>query len=180
LESIGTDDVRVDVITYPVVVVLTQDCDLSQDATARALETEAAQNPSRLDDPEFKKNLDRALKWKIGSVICCEVKSTAELKPIAAQQKELWKRVIQNFDPRFHCLEAVPTDQDAAGQGIPSVGCDFKHFFTVSIDDVYKRIQLGQVVARTYLVQPYAEHLLQRFYNFQARIPLPENHHVEI
>jgi hypothetical protein len=102
------------------------------------------------------------------------------LKGAAAQQKDLWKRVTQNLDPRFHCLEAAPAGSDSLGQGLPSLGCDFKRFFTVPTDDVYKRIELQQIVRRCYLTTPYAEHLVQRFYNFQSRIPLPENHDVPL
>ncbi len=180
LDTIGTDHVRTEEIIYPYVIVLTQDCDLSQDASARAVEADASRNPLLLDDPEYRKRHERASKYKIDNVVCCTAIATSDLKPLAAQQKDLWKRVTQNLDPRFQCLEAVPPDQDSAGQGIPTLGCDFKWFFTVPTDEVYKRIQFGQIARRTYLITPYAEHLLHRFCNFQARIPLPENHEVPL
>jgi hypothetical protein len=146
----------------------------------RAIEAEASHDPARLDDAEFQKKHTSAPKYKIDNILFCELVPTATLKASAAQQKELWKRVTQNLDARFHCLEAAPVDCDSIGQGLPSLGCDFKRFFTVPTDEVYKRIELRQIVRRCYLTTPYAEHLLQRFYNFLGRIPLPENHEVPL
>jgi hypothetical protein len=180
LESVGTDAAFIKEIAHPFVVVLTQDCDLAQDHTARTTEAQAIENPALLEDPEFRKRHDTAPKYKIDNVELCEAVPTPDLRPIAAQQKELWKRVIQNLDPRFQCLEAVPAACDAEGQGFESIGCDFRRSFTVPTDELYKRIQLQQVVRRAYLTQPYAEHLLQRYCNFKARVALPENHNVPL
>src|SRR5215212_3188567 len=55
-----------------------------------------------------------------------------------------------------------------------------ERFFTVPADELYKRIELQQIPRRTRFVTPYAEQLLHRFCNFQARIPLPENHDVAL
>ena len=180
LDSIGTNDIDVSEVSLPFTVVLTQDCDLAQDASARTIETQAFHNPALVNDPEFQKKHSIAPKYKVDNVVFCELVTTANLKASAAQQKELWKRVTQNLDPRFHCLEAVPAEHDSLGQGLPNLGCDFKRFFTVATDEVYRRIELGQIVRRTYLKTPYAEHLLHRFCNFLARIPLPENHDVPL
>ncbi|MGA2584439.1 MAG: hypothetical protein ABSG31_14275 [Tepidisphaeraceae bacterium] len=180
LDSIGTERVQTNEIAYPYAIVLTQDCDLSQDATARETEARALQNPSLMNDEEFRKKHDNGQKHKIENIICCTAQATGDLKSLAAQQKDLWKRVTQNLDIRFQCLEAVPAEQDSARQGLPSLGCDFRRFFTVPTDEIYKRIELGQIARRTHLVTPYAEHLLYRFCNFQARVPLPENHNVPL
>jgi hypothetical protein len=180
LGSIGTQDVEINEVTVPLAVLLTQDCELEQDATARALEAQASANPDLLIDADVQKKHSSAPKYKVDSVVFCELVPTANLKASAAQQKELWKRVTQNLDPRFHCLEEVPLEGDSRGEGLPSMGCDFKRFFTVPTDEVYKRMELEQIVRRCYLSTPYAEHLLQRFCNFLARIPLPENHDVSL
>jgi hypothetical protein len=94
--------------------------------------------------------------------------------------KDIWKRIIQNKDERYQCLEAVPPAQDLTREGIPSLGCDFKRFVTIPIDEVYKRLELNPAIRRARLLTPYAEHLLHRFCNFQSRIPLPENHEVQL
>jgi len=151
LVTIGTENAQIQETIFPFVIVLTQDCDLEQGFTG-----------------------------KLGNVLLCEAVPTAELKSKVPPGKDIWKRVIQNKDERYQCFESVPAELDSAGQGIPSLGCDFKLFFTVPADEVYKRIELQQITRRTRLVTPYAEHLLYRFCHFQARVPLPENHEVPL
>jgi hypothetical protein len=49
-----------------------------------------------------------------------------------------------------------------------------------------ERLHQGEVltglvrVRQSRLLTPYAEHLLHRFCNYQCRIPLPENHEVQL
>jgi len=143
---------------HPFAIILTQDCDLEQDFTARS----------------------ETVPGTLNSVLLCEVVTASELKGNLPKGKDIWKRVIQNKDERYQCLEAVPIDLDADGNGLPSLGCDFKKYFTVPADDFYKRLDLGQITRRSRLISPYTEHLLHRFCNFQSRVPLPDNHNVEI
>lgn len=180
LDSIGTKDIGVDEVTHPYLIVMTQDCDLAQDADARDVQAKAANNQSLLNDPEFKRKLDNAPKLRIENVLFCEAMSTSDMKNSVPPGKDIWKRIIQNKDERYQCLEAVPPAQDLVGQGMPSLGCDFKRFVTIPIDEVYRRLELNPTLRRARLLTPYAEHLLHRFCNFQSRIPLPENHEVQL
>ena len=180
LDTVGTPDIRVDEITHPFLIVMTQDCDLAQDFDARTAEAEAAQDATRLNDPDFKKRVDSAPRLKIENILVCEAMLTTVMKNNVPPGKDIWKRIIQNKDERYQCLEAVPAEQDAQGAGLSSVGCDFKRFLTIPADEVYKRIQADPAIRRSRLLTPYAEHLLHRFYNFQARIPLTENHDVPL
>ncbi len=180
LDSVGSQDIDVDEVTHPFLITMTQDCDLAQDADARELERKAVNDPSLLEDPDFKKKHDNAPKLKIENVLFCEGMSTPDMKSSVPPGKDIWKRIIQNKDERYQCLEAVPVSQDLAGLGMLAVGCDFKRFVTIPVDEVYKRLELNPAIRRARLLTPYAEHLLHRFCNFQSRIPLPENHEVEL
>jgi hypothetical protein len=180
LGSIGLNDVGVDEITHPYLIVITQDCELAQDATARNLEADATRNPALLNDPEFKKRFDNAPRLKIENVMLCEAMSTSDMKANVPPGKDIWKRIVQNKDERYHCLELVPPEQDSTAQGIPSIGCDFKRFITIPVDEVYRRLELNPGIRRARLISPYGEHLLHRFSCFQSRIPLPENHEVPL
>ncbi len=180
LYTVGTQDIRVDEIIHPFLVVMTQDCDLAQDSDARTVEAEATQDSSRLNDPDFKKKFDNAPKLKIENVLVCEAMLTTDMKDNVPPGKDIWKRIIQNKDERYQCLEAVPAEQDSQGAGMSSVGCDFKRFLTIPADEIYKRIQSNPAIRRSRLLTPYAEHLLHRFCTFQARIPLPQNHEVPL
>lgn len=180
LDSIGLQNIDVDEVTHPYLIAMTQDCDLAQDADAREVERRGVNNPSLLNDADFKKKLDNAPKLKIENVLFCEAMSTPDMKNSVPPGKDIWKRIIQNKDERYQCLEAVPAEQDLARQGMPSLGCDFKRFVTIPVDEVYKRLELNPAIRRARLQTPYAEHLLHRFCNFQSRIPLPENHEVQL
>jgi hypothetical protein len=180
LSSIGSQEFVIDEVTHPYLIVMTQDCDLAQDAEARSVQAHAEKDASLLDDSEFKKKFDNAPRLKIENVLLCEAMSTSDMKLIMPPGKDIWKRIIQNKDERYQCLEAVPPELDWAAEGIPSLGCDFKRFLTIPVDEVYKRLELHPQTRRARLLTPYAEHLLHRFCCFQSRIPLQENHEVQI
>lgn len=161
LDTIGGDAARrVEEIVHPFSVVMTQDCDLEQDFRLR-------------------NQADEKLSSLV-SILFCEAVTTSELKGQLPQGKDIWKRVIQNKDERYQCFESIPSSQESLAQGLPCLGCDFKRYFTVPSDEVYRRIALKQITRRCRLLTPYAEHLLSRFCSFQSRVPLPENHDVPL
>jgi hypothetical protein len=160
-KTIGGDKPpQLDEIVHPFAIVMTQDCDLEQDFNIRKNNVEGQS--------------------LLANVLFCEAMATADLKARVPPGKDIWKRVIQNKDERYQCIESIPPDQDLVGAGIPSLGCDFKRYFTAPAEEVYLRIELGQISRRSRLVTPYAEHLLSRFCFFQSRVPLPEDHNVPL
>jgi hypothetical protein len=161
LETIGANGPpRLDEVLHPFAIVMTQDCDLEQDFRLRS---GACEGP-----------------LPMANILFCEAIATTDLKGKVPQGKDIWKRVIQNKDERYQCLESVPPHQDLMGVGIPCLGCDFKRYFSIPADEVYRRIELKQIRRRSKLITPYAEHLLSRFCIFQSPIPLPENHDVPL
>jgi hypothetical protein len=158
LDTIGTNDQPVlQERMHPFAVVVTQDCDLEGDYRVRS---EKSGKPSPLSN-----------------VLFCEAVEISQLKE-QSPGKDVWKRVVQNKNERYQCLEDVPKEQDTLAQGIPALGTDFKRYFTISIDEVYKRLQLHGDSRRCRLITPYAEHFLSRFFYFQSRFALPEDHDV--
>lgn len=105
--SIGSRVLYVDVVIHPYLIAMTQDCDLTQDAGAREAEKLASEDPSLLNDDEFKKRFDNAPKLKIENVLFCEAMSTADMKKSVPPGKDIWKRIIYNKDERYQCLEEV-------------------------------------------------------------------------
>jgi hypothetical protein len=161
LETLGeSGPLKLDEVVHPFAIVMTQDCDLEQEFRIRS---GAREGTSALPN-----------------ILFCEAITTTDLKGNVPPGKDIWKRVIQNRDERYQCLESVPPSQDLLGKGIPCLGCDFKRYFTVCVDEVYRRIELKQITRRSRLITPYAEHLLSRFSIFQSRVPLPENHDVPL
>lgn len=161
LDTVGANEPPVlEERVHPFAIVITQDCDLESDFRNRNRE-ETERKPVSLIN-----------------VLFCEAIETAQLKGAMPPGKDIWKRVIQNKDERYECLEEVPKARDTQTTGIAPVGIDFKRYFTISTDEVYARIRLGQVRRRCRLITPYAEHLVSRFCYFQSRLALPQDHDV--
>ena len=143
--------------THPWAIVLTQDCDLEGDFRER------------------KKDKPRSHKL-IPSVLFCEVRTSQELfSPPNLENPKTLGRVKINKDERYQLLQRIPAEKDAAAEGLQELGIDFKRYFTVPTDELYSRF--GQdTKRRCFLNPPYSQHLISRFFYFQSRIGLPEDH----
>lgn len=147
-------------ITHPLAAILTQDCDLENDYGMRF------ENPSSGS--------------MIPAILFCEVASAQELR---GQHDEInsrtWNEVRNNKNERYQFLRNVPAKNDLTNEGTPDLALDFKRFFTISTDEVYRRLELAEMQRRTRLVAPYREHLSTRFFFYHYRIALPEQHYVK-
>jgi hypothetical protein len=143
----------VELVEHPFAVIVSQDCDLYWDFKARQ------------ENRQF----------SLPSVLFCEVVTAEELRGTPEIKSDIWKRIRQNQDERYQFLQAVPAEKDAQGLGLPELGLDFKRYFTIPTEEVYR--QLGaSAKRRCRLVTPYAEHLSNRFFQFQSRVALPAEH----
>jgi len=139
-------------ITYPFVLVLSQSCDLIQDFSARG------DGKPQLPD-----------------LLLCDV-PTAESLRATCPGSDVWKRIKQNKDERYHFLEKTLPECDVAREGLPELGVDFKRYFSLPTDEVYRRIELGPTRRRSVLRTPYSEHMSSRFAYFLGRVALPREH----
>ena len=155
-------DIQVDVRRHPIAAVMTQDCDLEGDFRARSEEP-----------PNEKKMLP--------SVLLCEVHELEALRPnvmLLGINAKRWKLLRQNHEPRFHHLQAVPQELDREAEGLPAMGLDFNRFFTLPTGLVYAQLKDG-ARRRFRMHSPYFEHVTTRFFAYQSRIAVPEQHEVE-
>jgi hypothetical protein len=142
-------------IVYPCAVVLSQACDLEQDFAARR-----ENKPHLLPD-----------------VLFCQLPTAEELRlPQGELNSKLWDRVHKNKDERYHFLQKLPAECDAQGKGLPELCADFKRYFSMPTDEVYRRLELGPTVRRAFIGSPYLEHLSNRFSYFLGRVALPQDH----
>lgn len=155
--KVGEEETSVSALRfiYPYAIVLSQACDLEQDFNARK-----------------QQNNEKHL---LSSVLFCRVALATELKG-AVGGSDIWKRVRQNKDERYHCLEKIPSESDGRGQGIEDMGIDFKTYFTIATEEVYRLIELGRTHRRSVLTTPYQLHISSRFAYFLSRVPLPRDH----
>jgi hypothetical protein len=161
LDSIKSGELIVMPKIHPFAMVVSQDCDLTQDYKVR--------REGRLDSDKILPN-----------ILLCEVITAAELRgnPGEGFNKDQWKRIKQNKDERYQFLEKVPADCDALGVGLPELGIDFKRYFSMPTDEIYFRVET-EARRRYHFISPYLEHLSTRFSYFQYRIALPTDHRSE-
>ena len=152
--------IEISKIVFPFVVVLTQDCDLSQDYKVRW---------ARKDTPNHDKKLFSVIVAPLyNSEHFYNGKHLSELSMSMAEINKVrtpGKNLKQNQTPRYHYLEfpdSVPI--------VPSV-IDFKHYFTVNVEYLKKHKRDNFVCQIGTL---YREDVSQRFSSFLSRIGLPE------
>jgi hypothetical protein len=157
IESLKEGTPRVDRIAHPLAIVVSQDCDLDWDFKAR----NNAADTTKL----------------MPSVLFSQVTDLETMKFRSEMKSDIFRRARKNLELRYHVLSAASPGVDSLGDGMPELGIDFKRYFTVPTDDVYRQFALGQEIGvqrRAVLRPPFREDLAQRFYFFQARVALPE------
>jgi len=147
-------------ILFPLVIVLTQDCDLTWDYDARSkgLSIQDKYLLSVIVAPlyNFDHFIDGVHLEDIGQQMA---------KISRKEEKTDNKNLRQNETPRYHYLEF-----DASIPIVNSV-IDFKHYFTVNVEQLRIHKQMNFVCS---VSEIFREHISQRFANYLSRIGLPE------
>lgn len=147
-------------IIFPLVVVLTQDCDLAQDYKFRWSRYNAK------TEDKFLLSVLVAPMYNAEHVYTGEQLSELGMKMEQISQKKSPGNCLRNNEtPRLHYLEfesGVPI--------VPSV-IDFKHYFSVNVAYL-KKLKSTNFVCQ--LSELYREDVSQRFSSFLARIGLPK------
>jgi hypothetical protein len=162
LASLKAQKHELEEIVHPFAVVMSQDCDLEQD-----------------HDLRFEELAEKPDKHKlIQNVLLLQAVTVEELQSVTPPGKDIWKRIKQNKDERYHLLEAVDSPEDADAAGVPALGIDFKQFFTIPTEELH--FQLGTFARRRYYLEsPYLEDLTKRFADYLSRVALPRPHSIK-
>jgi len=148
-------------IEFPLVVVLTQDCDLAQDYTFRWSQQAAGKS-----EDKFLLSVLVAPLYNLEHVYTGEhlVDLGMKMEPIS-RNKTPGKILRNNQNPRYHFLDFGP-DVPV----VPSV-VDFKHYFSVSLEYL-REVKRDRFVCQ--LSPLFREDISQRFASFLSRIGLPD------
>jgi hypothetical protein len=152
--------VEVTKLVFPLVVVLTQDCDLEQNARYQR-----GVGAPTTDDKRLFAVLVAPL-YNAEQVFLGEHLMDLGMKMAPIPKKgSTGNTLMQNERPRYHYLD-FPKE-------VPIVASivDFKHYFSVNIK-YFERVRIKQFVCR--LSELFREDLSQRFANYLARIGLPD------
>jgi len=151
--------IKISKINFPLIVVLTQDCDLEGDYLRRHAENNKDQNKCLLSvivAPLY--NFEH---FRLGQHL-----TEINLTMMTFQKGHTpYKNIQDNQNPRYHYLEFP------RGIGIiPFTVIDFKHYFTVTITYL-ESIRSTNFICK--IQQLYREDISQRFASFLSRIGLP-------
>lgn len=147
--------IEVSKIVFPLVIVLTQDCDLEQDWNNRGKETQSTKLLSVLVAPLY--NAEHVFQGE--HLLDIGIKT----EPIN-KKKSPGTMLMQNERPRYHYIDFPPS--------VPLVASvvDFKHYFSVHVTYLEK-IRRTNFVCR--LCDLFREDVSQRFAAYLGRIGLP-------
>jgi hypothetical protein len=109
----------------------------------------------------------------ISHVILCDVYELSKIRNLVPPGKDIWKRIEQNQDERYHHLKPAQVEDMPVSQ-LPDLYLDFKKVFGIATETLYEGLRIG-TIRRVALVPPiYIHDLIHRFYGFLSRVALPE------
>jgi len=163
IEYVDIIDGKIEIskILFPLVIVLSQDCDLTWDFESRNGETNNQDKHlfSVIVAPLY--NYEHFIEGKHLSELNLTMRSISS-KPSKTENKNL----KQNETPRYHYFEF---DENYP---ISSSVLDFKHYFTVNVSRLEKHKETHFVCSISDL---FRERVSQRFANYLSRIGLPDS-----
>lgn len=146
-------------VCHPLMIVLTAACDLEWDHSLRA----------RSGTPDVDASLENEPSH-VPYVFLCDLYGEAEVRP-RAPGSDIWKRMRQNQDERYHRLEGAFIS--GTTEQLPELYLDFKKTIALPTATLYVAISKGGV-RRIAVVPPVFVHsLVQRYYSFLARVGTP-------
>ncbi|TGL80878.1 hypothetical protein [Leptospira yasudae] len=145
---------ELNVLEFPYILILTQDCDLEQNKNERL------------------KNLDKNDKFLI-SILAAPLyiaehifdgNHLTEIKiKTEKHSSDSKKKIKQNQNQRFHYIELDKVFN------LPPLVIDFKHYFSITLNSLEKQME-NKICA----IEPiYRESISQRFAHYLSRIGLP-------
>lgn len=140
-------------IRHPFVIVMTADCDLLWDFRARPA-------------------TDPGAAALLLSVIVCDLYEGPVLRQRFTGASDLWRRVSQNQDERYHHLNSAGI-VDSESQ-LVDFYVDFKKAFGLAPEAVYQGMDSNQVRRLAVMPPIYMHDLMHRFYAFASRVALPD------
>ena len=158
--------IEVSIINFPLVIVLTQECDATQDYFNRKRVL------SKTEEEEVYNN-QYLLSIIVAPVYNLEdIKSGNHLEHLELKNRTLSKddikRIQSNRESRYHYMKIEVLE----GRYIEYV-VDFKNYFTVNVETMIKHKNNKDNFQFT-LKDLYKDYLSQRFANYLSRIGLPE------
>lgn len=149
---------RVHPIHHELMIVMNAECDLLWDAMARFQRTEP---------PLPAGQEDRSL---VPYLLACDLYREEQVRGQIGGS-DIWRRVRQNQDERYHRLTAAEIGRPSVGQ-LPDLYMDFKKVRALPTANVYTAIVPGGIVRKAVVPPVYLHDLMHRFFGFLSRVAI--------
>jgi hypothetical protein len=149
-------------VAHPRAIILTPDCDLLADFSAR--------NTILSTDPTNDRKLQSNI---LQHIQCCDLYEEEEIRQTHPLPSDLWKRVRQNQDERYHRIPPAAKDAEDA-LSIPALFLDFKQMFSVPTAYLYQSLKAGDVTRQGVMPPIWVHQLMQRYFAFHSRVGVPD------
>lgn len=156
--------IEVDSVHHPLMIVMTAVCDLEQDFRKRF--------PGDASQRDYSSpHLDESDPHLVPHILLCEVFKEEKIRQ-PSMGRELWRRVSQNQDERYHHLPVGDIGNPAVDQ-LPNLYLDFKKTIALPTSSLYEGLRGGQVRRVAVFPAVFIHDLMHRFYGFLSRVGLP-------
>jgi hypothetical protein len=158
----GESGTPVQPIHHPHLVVMNPECDLLWDYQARVNDREQAKGfAAARDHPSL-----------LPHVLMCELYQQDEIRDRSTIGSDIWKRIRQNQDERFHHLYAAPVGDSQATE-LPDLYLDFKKILTLPTHLLYEALKSPKIRRLAVVPPVYVQDVMHRFYGFLGRVGVP-------
>ena len=151
------DSNRITLIDHPRVIIVTPECDLVSDSSARS---EAGD--SDILGPKL-----------LAHIHCCKVYEESELRKPSGLSSDPWKLVKQNQNERYYHIPAGQLEGQE-DKLLPDFFLDFKRMFSIPTDYLYAALESGQIERQGAVPVPLIYQLVNKLFYFQGRVCIPD------
>ena len=153
-------------IYHEYLVVMSPDCDLEWDFKARYPDPESQERLISLTEISKVSSI-------IPQVFLAEGYKIERIVAQVARGTDIWRRIEQNQDERYHHLVASPIGTPPIGE-LPDLYIDFKKSLSIPTQSIYDGIRINGVRRLALIPEIYIHHLMHRYYGFLSRVALPD------
>jgi len=157
------DAIAIREVEHPLVLVMSQDCDLEQDFNVR--------HPT--EKPPLSREDAEVHPTALSHILLCDAHEESELKkrlPESTGSKD-FRRIAQNQNDRYHRIEGAAIRD--TGQTVEPLFLDFRRHLSIPCPDIYQQLISKSAGRKARLPGYYLHDLNHRFHSYLARIAIP-------
>lgn len=163
IESQPGQSFSIDSVHYEFVVIMSPDCDLEWDFNSRFPDQQSRESLSQADISH--------LPVSVSHIFLAKVYQRDKIRP-SVPGKDIWKRIEQNQDERYHHFKEAPVDESTIV--LPDLYIDFKKALAIPTKSLYEGLRVKGVKRMALIPNIYLHDLMHRYYGFLSRIGVPE------